>query len=62
MPVIEIRHAIVGRENGLVASCAALFAEDGVRDRLRNPQWPSEHGAGRPVSYSPHATSLGPGR
>jgi GNAT superfamily N-acetyltransferase len=23
----------------------ALFAEDAPRDRLRDPQWPSEHGA-----------------
>jgi GNAT superfamily N-acetyltransferase len=45
MPDIEIRRAEAGDLNGLVASSAALFAEDGVRDRLRNLKWPSEHGA-----------------
>jgi hypothetical protein len=45
MPGIEIRHAEARDLNGLAASSAALFAEDGARDRLRNPQWPSQHGA-----------------
>lgn len=45
MPVVEIRPAEAADLNELVASSAALFAEDGVRDRLRNSQWPAEHGA-----------------
>jgi GNAT superfamily N-acetyltransferase len=45
MPDIEVRRAQAGDLTGLVASNEALFAEDGVRDRLRNLQWPSEHGA-----------------
>lgn len=60
MPVIEIRRAEAGDLNGLVASSAALFAEDGVRDRLRNPQWPSEHGAAwiAELSVNPDALLL----
>ena len=45
MPDIEIRRAEAGDLNGVAASSAALFAEDGPHDRLRNLQWPSEHGA-----------------
>jgi GNAT superfamily N-acetyltransferase len=45
MPDIEIRRAEAGDLNGMAASSAALFAEDAVHDRLRDPQWPSEHGA-----------------
>jgi len=45
MSGIEIRRAEAGDLNGLAASSAALFAEDSPRDRLRNPRWPSGHGA-----------------
>lgn len=46
MPDIEIRRAQAGDLDGLTASSAALFAEDGVaRDRLRDPHWPARHGA-----------------
>lgn len=31
--------------DGLVASITGLFAEDSVRDRLRNPGWPQAHAA-----------------
>jgi len=42
---IDIRRASPGDVPGLVASSAALFAEDGAsRDRLRNTQWPRDHG------------------
>jgi GNAT superfamily N-acetyltransferase len=60
MPVIEIRHAEAGDLDGLVASSAALFAEDGVRDRLRNAQWPTEHGAAwiAELSVNPDALVL----
>lgn len=41
---IEIRRATVSDLPGLVASSAALFAEDGVaRDRLRNGTWPRDN-------------------
>ena len=47
MATVEIRIAGAGDVDGLVACCAALFAEDGaVRDHLRNPGWPAEHGVG----------------
>jgi GNAT superfamily N-acetyltransferase len=42
----EIRRATIADLDGLVSSCAALFAEDGAaRDRLRNVNWPSLHAA-----------------
>jgi GNAT superfamily N-acetyltransferase len=42
----EIRRATIDDLDGLVSSCAALFAEDGAaRDRLRNADWPTLHGA-----------------
>jgi GNAT superfamily N-acetyltransferase len=42
---VDIRQAADADLAGLVASSAALFAEDGVRrDRLRNAEWPVEHG------------------
>lgn len=41
----EIRLATIDDLDGVVASSAALFAEDaGQRDPLRNPDWPSEYG------------------
>jgi hypothetical protein len=42
---LDIRRAIRSDVPGLAASGAALFAEDGaVRDRLRNAEWPRDHG------------------
>ena len=42
---LDIRRAIRSDVPGLAASGAALFAEDGaVRDRLRNTEWPRDHG------------------
>ena len=42
---VDIRRAIATDLPGLVASSAALFAEDGaVRDRLRNAEWPRDNG------------------
>ena len=41
----EIRPASIDDLDGVVASTAALFAEDaGQRDTLRNPDWPAEYG------------------
>ena len=41
----EIRQASIDDLDGVVASTAALFAEDaGQRDPLRNPGWPAEYG------------------
>ncbi|QNE17269.1 GNAT family N-acetyltransferase [Kribbella qitaiheensis] len=41
----EIRPASIDDLDGVVASTAALFAEDaGQRDPLRNRDWPSEYG------------------
>ena len=43
---MEIRTATVDDLPGVVASSAALFAEDaGERDQLRNLEWPAEHGS-----------------
>ncbi|WP_133983989.1 GNAT family N-acetyltransferase [Kribbella voronezhensis] len=40
-----IRPASMDDLDGVVASTAALFAEDaGERDPLRNPNWPEQHG------------------
>jgi GNAT superfamily N-acetyltransferase len=42
---IDIRRAAPADLPGLVASSAALFAEDGAtRDRLRDAEWPRENG------------------
>lgn len=42
---IRVRPAVAGDVTGLVGSNAALFAEDGAaRDRLRDRQWPAQHG------------------
>jgi GNAT superfamily N-acetyltransferase len=42
---IEIRRASIDDLDGVVASSAALFAEDaGQRDSLRNRGWPAEYG------------------
>jgi GNAT superfamily N-acetyltransferase len=43
MEGVTVRRATVADINGLVASIAGLFAEDSVRDRLRNPGWPQAH-------------------
>jgi GNAT superfamily N-acetyltransferase len=60
MPAIAIRRAEAGDLDGLAASSAALFAEDGVRDRLRDQRWPSGHGAAwiAELSVNPHALLL----
>lgn len=43
---ILIREATEADIDGLVASGAGLFTEDGAtRDHLRNAEWPEEHGA-----------------
>ncbi|ADB32605.1 GCN5-related N-acetyltransferase [Kribbella flavida DSM 17836] len=42
----NVRTAIAADLDGLVSSCAALFAEDAAeRDHLRNAAWPATHGA-----------------
>ncbi|TCN36578.1 ribosomal protein S18 acetylase RimI-like enzyme [Kribbella orskensis] len=46
MDAVEIRKARAEDLEGVVASSAALFAEDsGTRDPLRNADWPEVHGA-----------------
>jgi GNAT superfamily N-acetyltransferase len=46
MDAVEIRTATADDLEGVVASSAALFAEDsGTRDPLRNQDWPAAHGA-----------------
>jgi GNAT superfamily N-acetyltransferase len=45
MPGVTVRRATVADIDGLVASITGLFAEDSVRDRLRNPGWPRGHAA-----------------
>ncbi len=46
MSDVTVRTAIAGDLDGVVASCAALFAEDaGTRDPLRNKNWPATYGA-----------------
>lgn len=43
---MEIRIATPDDLDGVVASSAALFAEDAAtRDKLRNAAWPAQHGA-----------------
>lgn len=43
---MEIRPATADDLPGVAASSAALFAEDaGTRDKLRNLEWPAQHGA-----------------
>jgi GNAT superfamily N-acetyltransferase len=45
MSDVTVRTAIAGDLDGVVASCAALFAEDaGTRDPLRNKNWPTTYG------------------
>lgn len=45
MSTPEVRPATPDDLAGVVASSAALFAEDaGQRDRFRNPGWPAAHG------------------
>jgi GNAT superfamily N-acetyltransferase len=42
----SVRTATASDLDGVVASCAALFAEDaGQRDHLRNTTWPATYGA-----------------
>ena len=45
MQGVTLRRATVADIDGLVASITGLFAEDSVRDRLRNPAWPQAHAA-----------------
>jgi GNAT superfamily N-acetyltransferase len=45
MQGVTVREATAADIDGLVASITALFAEDSVRDRLRNPGWPEADGA-----------------
>src|SRR5215207_3459103 len=46
MGSVDIRAATAEDLEGVVASGAALFAEDsGTRDPLRNADWPATHGA-----------------
>ncbi len=46
MQGVTVRSATVADIDGLVASITALFAEDSVRDELRNPGWPQARAAG----------------
>jgi GNAT superfamily N-acetyltransferase len=45
MQGVAVRRGTMADIDGLVASIAGLFAEDGVRDKLRNPGWPQAHAA-----------------
>jgi GNAT superfamily N-acetyltransferase len=45
MQGVIVRRATEADIDGLVASITGLFAEDSVRDRLRNPAWPQAHAA-----------------
>jgi GNAT superfamily N-acetyltransferase len=45
MEGVAVRRATVADIDGLVASITGLFAEDSVRDELRNPGWPQVHAA-----------------
>ena len=45
MQGVTVRRASVADIEGLVASITGLFAEDSVRDELRNPGWPQAHAA-----------------
>lgn len=46
MDDVQIRQASLVDLEGLAASSAALFTEDGAaRDRLRSPEWPERAGA-----------------
>ena len=45
MQGVTVREATVADIDGLVASITGLFAEDSVRDRLRNPGWPQAYAA-----------------
>lgn len=58
---MEIRPATTDDLDGLVASSAALFAEDAAtRDPLRNASWPAAHGTQwcRDLLADPHALVL----
>jgi GNAT superfamily N-acetyltransferase len=60
MPDIAVRRAEARDLNGLAASSAALFAEDGARDGLRDQRWPSAHGSAwiTELSVNPDALLL----
>jgi GNAT superfamily N-acetyltransferase len=45
MQGVTIRRATEADIDGLVASITGLFAEDSVRDELRNSDWPQAHAA-----------------
>jgi hypothetical protein len=45
MQRVTVRRATVADIDGLVTSITGLFAEDSVRDKLRNPGWPQTHAA-----------------
>jgi GNAT superfamily N-acetyltransferase len=45
MQDVTVRKATAADVDGLVASITELFAEDSVRDRLRNSDWPQAHAA-----------------
>lgn len=45
MQGVTVREATVADIDSLVASITGLFAEDSVRDRLRNSGWPKAHAA-----------------
>jgi GNAT superfamily N-acetyltransferase len=45
MQGVTVRRATVADIDGLVASITSLFAEDSVRDQLRNPAWPQAQAA-----------------
>jgi GNAT superfamily N-acetyltransferase len=45
MQGVTVRRATVADIDGLVASITELFAEDSVRDELRNPGWPQGYAA-----------------
>ncbi len=49
MQGVTVRRATVADIDGLVASITGLFAEDSVRDQLRNPGWPQAHAADEEV-------------
>jgi GNAT superfamily N-acetyltransferase len=43
MQRVTVRRATLADIDRLVASITGLFAEDSVRDKLRNPGWPQAH-------------------
>lgn len=46
MQGVTVRRATVADIDSLVVSITELFAEDSVRDRLRNSRWPQDRAAG----------------